>query len=154
MPHIHKKIDFVVTAFIVYKNKVLFVHHKILKEWLPIGGHIELDENPEQALYREIQEESGLRKNNLQVISDKPKFYGKRFKFLYSPFFLDIHKFSGQHKHINLIYFIKSNTDKIIKNKKEHNEIRWFSKKDINTRSYSVLPQIKFLAKKAFLQIS
>jgi ADP-ribose pyrophosphatase YjhB (NUDIX family) len=60
MPHIHEKIDFTVSLFIVEGEKVLLVHHKKLDRWLPIGGHIELDEDPEQAAYREAKEECGL----------------------------------------------------------------------------------------------
>ena len=47
MPHIHEKIDFTVSLFIVQDGKVLVIHHKKLGQWLPIGGHIELDEDPE-----------------------------------------------------------------------------------------------------------
>ena len=55
MAHIHEKIDFVSTAFIVHKDKVLLGHHRILNLWLPIGGHIELDEDPITALYPQIK---------------------------------------------------------------------------------------------------
>ena len=67
MPHIHELIDFVVDIYIVYKDKVLLIHHKELKKWLPIGGHIELDEDPEEALFREVKEECGL---EIEVLGD------------------------------------------------------------------------------------
>ena len=60
MPHIHDAIDFTVAIFVVYQEKVLMVHHKRLKKWLPLGGHIELDEDPEQAARREAYEECGF----------------------------------------------------------------------------------------------
>lgn len=60
MPHIHERYDFVVNAFIVFNNKVLLVHHPKYDKWLPMGGHVELDEDPEEALFREIEEETGL----------------------------------------------------------------------------------------------
>ena len=53
MAHLHEKIDFTVSLFIVEKGKLLLIHHRKLDRWLPIGGHIELDEDPEQAEYRE-----------------------------------------------------------------------------------------------------
>ena len=49
MPHIHDKIDFTVAIFVVQQAQVLLVHHRALGKWLPLGGHIELDEYPEQA---------------------------------------------------------------------------------------------------------
>ena len=53
MPHIHDKIDFTVAIFVVQQAKVLLVHHRALNKWLPLGGHIELDEDPEQAALRD-----------------------------------------------------------------------------------------------------
>lgn len=153
MPHIHEKIDFVSTAFIVYRDKVLLVHHKILKTWLPIGGHIELDEDPIEALYREIKEEAGIDKKDLIIISEKPKLKGARHKFLHTPAYLDIHNFSDKHRHISLTYLLKSKTDKITRNIKEHNEIRWFTKKQIKSGNLKLLPQIKFLALEALLAL-
>jgi 8-oxo-dGTP pyrophosphatase MutT (NUDIX family) len=53
MPHLHEKIDFTVALFVVQDRKVLVVLHRKLGKWLPLGGHIELDEDPEQAALRE-----------------------------------------------------------------------------------------------------
>ncbi|MFH1827115.1 MAG: NUDIX domain-containing protein [bacterium] len=153
MSHIHDKIDFVSTAFIVYRDKVLLVHHKILKTWLPVGGHIELDEDPIEALYREIKEETGIDKKDISVVTEKPDIKIKKVKFLFTPRFLDIHYFSAKHRHTNFIYFIKSKTDKVILNKKESNNIRWFTKSEILNKKYKIIPQIKFLTMKALKEI-
>lgn len=71
MPHIHDLIDFIVNIFIVYENKVLLIYHKQLNKWLSIGGHIELNEDPEEALFREVREECGL---EIRVLGEKPEF--------------------------------------------------------------------------------
>ena len=60
MPHLHEKIDFTAEVFIVYQNKVLLRKHDKYKMWLSVGGHIELDEEPNQAAVREVKEEAGL----------------------------------------------------------------------------------------------
>ena len=60
MPHIHNKIDFTVEVFIVYDNKVLLRKHDKYGMWLSVGGHIELDEDSNQAALREVKEEVGL----------------------------------------------------------------------------------------------
>jgi 8-oxo-dGTP pyrophosphatase MutT (NUDIX family) len=60
LPHIHEKIDFCAEAFIVYQNKVLLRVHDKYGFWLSIGGHVELDEDPTQAVIREVKEEVGL----------------------------------------------------------------------------------------------
>ena len=41
MSHIHEKIDFTITVYIVYGNKVLLRHHDKYDFWLGVGGHIE-----------------------------------------------------------------------------------------------------------------
>ncbi len=60
MPHIHDTIDFTVEAFVVHNDKVLLRKHDKYKIWLSVGGHIELDEDPNQAAFREVKEEVGL----------------------------------------------------------------------------------------------
>jgi 8-oxo-dGTP pyrophosphatase MutT (NUDIX family) len=69
VPHIHEKIDFTVSIFISQSRKVLFIFHKQLQRWLRIGGHIELEEHPEQAAIREAKEESGL---NVELVGERP----------------------------------------------------------------------------------
>ncbi|NBT91055.1 MAG: NUDIX domain-containing protein [Verrucomicrobia bacterium] len=91
MPHIHEKIDFTVSLFIVQDGKVLLIHHKKLDAWLPIGGHIELDEDPEQAAYREAREECGL---EIELIGERQPTTGPGTRALVRPRFLDIHRVS------------------------------------------------------------
>ncbi len=42
MAHIHERIDFTASVYVVYENKVLLHKHKKLGVWLPPGGHVEL----------------------------------------------------------------------------------------------------------------
>ena len=146
MPHIHDLIDFVIDILIVYENKVLLIYHRQLNKWLPVGGHIELDEDPEEALFREVKEECGL---EIEVFSDKPAIKSEGTKLLYSPSFLDIHKISETHRHVGLIYFAKAKSDKLIFNEKEHRTIRWFSKEDLERSEFNLSPAVKFYAKEA-----
>src|SRR3989344_1630221 len=60
MAHIHEKIDFTASAFIVHGDKVVLHKHKKLGMWLQPGGHIELHEDPVEAVLREAKEETGL----------------------------------------------------------------------------------------------
>ena len=55
MPHIHEKIDFTVEVFVVHNGRVLLRKHDKLKFWLSVCGHIELDEDPNQAAVREVK---------------------------------------------------------------------------------------------------
>lgn len=137
MPHIHEKIDFVVGVYIMYGNRVLLAHHKGLGLWLPIGGHIELDEDPEDALFREIYEETGFTKDNITLIGDAriPSRDDEDFKPLLTPLYLDIHRISPTHRHINMTYFAKAATDSFVLNTAEHHDIKWFSREQIQSLS-------------------
>jgi 8-oxo-dGTP pyrophosphatase MutT (NUDIX family) len=146
MAHIHKKIDFTIVAYIVHKNKVLLIHHKKLGRWLPLGGHIELDENPDQALFREIKEECGLSEKDLIVNDTRPKIESKGIEFLLTPQYMDIHKIDQDHKHIGIVYFIKSKNDEVHLSE-EHDAIRWLSFEDI--RNIETSPAIRFYAEEA-----
>lgn len=145
MPHIHELIDFTVDVFIVYDNKVLLIFHKKHDRWLQIGGHIELNEDPEEALFREVKEECGL---EIEIIGKKePDIEVKGTKFLYSPTFLNIHDITEIHKHIGLIYFAKAKSDKVTLSGREHKNIRWFSIEDLEKTE--LIPAVVFYSKEA-----
>lgn len=146
MPHIHEKIDFTVEAFVVHDNRVLLIFHKQLQKWLPLGGHIELDEDPEQALLREIKEESGL---EVKILAEKPNVQFKGKKFLYTPTYLDIHDISPTHRHIGLVYFAKAMIDEIRLAPDEHEQIRWFTEADLEDLQFAISPDITFYTKEA-----
>ena len=55
------KRHFTATGFLVFNGSVLLHWHAKVLEWLPPGGHIEPNEDPVQAVLREIKEETGLR---------------------------------------------------------------------------------------------
>ena len=102
MAHIHEKIDFTVAIFVVHDGKILLIHHRKLDKWLPLGGHIELDEDPEQAALREAKEESGL---DVELLGERPPTTSPGTRALIAPRFLDIHRISDTHEHIGMIYW-------------------------------------------------
>ena len=149
MAHIHEKYDFVVSAFIVYENKILLIDHKKLNLWLPVGGHIELDEDPEMALWREIEEESGLDKESLEILTTKPTIADPIVMPLYTPNYLDVHQIYDDHKHIAFIYFFRSKTDRVMLAQEEHHEIKWFSLEEIEDTEFNTVEAIKFYCREA-----
>lgn len=149
MTHIHDRIDFTVTGFIVFNKKILLILHKKLNLWLPPGGHIELDEDPEEALIREIKEECGL---DVTIWGDKPERMSERTKFLYVPAFMDIHKIDDGHRHIGMQYFCCSTTDRVIMNDVELNDIQWFTLEEIEA-STLLIPEVKFYAAEAIRRV-
>jgi 8-oxo-dGTP pyrophosphatase MutT (NUDIX family) len=49
-----------VTGFLVHEGRVLFHWHRRNQMWLPMGGHIEPNEDPVEAVLREVAEEAGV----------------------------------------------------------------------------------------------
>ncbi|MEK6846674.1 MAG: NUDIX domain-containing protein [Nanoarchaeota archaeon] len=149
MPHIHDKIDFTAEAFIVHKNKVLLRKHDKYKIWLSVGGHIELDEEPNEAVIREVKEEVGL---TIELFnkSPYPLIERNQYKELIPPEFLNIHKINDTHKHISLVYFAKSNTTEIVQSEEEKSdECKWFTKEELGDSQYQIGEQIKIYARAA-----
>ncbi len=153
MSHIHEKIDLTVAAYIVHQRSILLIGHKQLKKWLPVGGHVELDEDPEQALFREIVEEAGISEKDLVVLGQKPDIVSTGTKFLYSPTYLDIHGINETHQHIGMTYFLKSVTDKIILAESEHNAIQWVSEEELDDMTLKLTPAVRFYASDAIKKL-
>ena len=68
---------FTATGFVVNGDATLLHWHKKVQEWLPPGGHVDLNEDPVQTTLREIKEETGFdveivpTQKPLRVLSDK-----------------------------------------------------------------------------------
>lgn len=145
MPHIHEKYDFTVGAFIVFEDKVLLVNHPRYDMWLCPGGHIELDEDPEEALFREIKEETGL---EVEILSTKPDLDFPDTKYIYLPAYISVHDANPPHRHIGLTYFARAKSSANLKSD-EHTEAKWFSLAELDDEKYNFPPEIKHFAKEA-----
>ncbi len=141
MSHIHELYDFVVSVFIVHRDKVLLIYHKRYNEWLPIGGHIELNEDPEEALYREIREECGLK---VRMLAETPDIKHRGVKPLPTPSYVDAHRIDDHHKHIAFVYFGLSSTDHVKLHTREHREFRWVSKHGLEDSTLKLTRSIRF----------
>ena len=51
---------FTVTGFVCEGDRTLLHWHKKLQLWLPPGGHVDPNEDPVQAVLREVLEETGI----------------------------------------------------------------------------------------------
>ena len=151
MAHIHEKIDFTVAIFVVCDRKVLLIHHRKLNKWLPLGGHIELEEDPEQAALREAKEESGL---DVELLGERPPTTEPGTRALIGPRFLDIHRISDTHEHIGMIYWARPKTSEVRCAVEEHHDIRWCSAEDLETLRPPMSNAVKWYCRKAIEEIS
>jgi 8-oxo-dGTP pyrophosphatase MutT (NUDIX family) len=150
MPHIHEKIDFTVAIFVVQNSRILLIHHRKLDKWLPLGGHIELDENPEQAALREAQEESGF---EVELMGDRPPTTEPGTRALIAPRFLDIHRITDTHEHIGMIYWARPKNGTMALAAEEHHDIRWCSDEELDTLQPPMSNAVKWYCRKAIEEI-
>ncbi len=152
MPHIHEKIDFCSEVFIVHKNKVLLRKHDKYKIWLSVGGHIELDEDPNEAAIREVREEVGL---EIELFSSKKlQFSRENIREIIPPEYLLRQKINETHEHIIFVYFAKTKNTSITLSKTEKTEgTKWFTLKDLTNPQFNLNPDIAFYAKDAIRKL-
>jgi 8-oxo-dGTP pyrophosphatase MutT (NUDIX family) len=152
MPHIHEKIDFTVAIFVVHHGKVLLIHHRKLDKWLPLGGHIELNEDPEQAALREAREECGF---EVELIGERPPTTGDGTRALIAPRFLDIHRITATHEHIGMIYWARpSNSSSAVCATEEHHDIRWCSSEELDALQPEMSAAVKWYCRKALAEMT
>lgn len=151
MPHIHEKIDFTVAIFVVHDEKVLLIHHRKLDKWLPLGGHIELDEDPEQAARREAREESGL---DVELLGERAPTTEPGTRALITPRFLDIHRIHDTHEHIGMIYWARPTNGSVQLARAEHHDIRWCSSAELDALQPPMSNAVKWYCRTAIEEVS
>jgi 8-oxo-dGTP pyrophosphatase MutT (NUDIX family) len=151
MPHLHEKIDFTVAVFVVYAGRVLLAHHRRLERWLPLGGRIELDEDPEAAARRETWEESGL---EVELLGERPPTTGDGTRALIAPGFLDIHRITASHEHIGMIYWARPKAGELRLAPEEHHALRWCTAPDLDQLAPPLSPAVKWYARKALEEVA
>src|SRR5258708_747044 len=131
MSHIHEKIDFTVGVYIVYQDKVLLRMHEKYHIWLPPGGHIELDEDPNEAAIREVKEEVGL-DVELWNGNQKLSYQDDKERELIPPISLSRQQISPTHEHLDHLYFGTSKTDVVVP-ESPTDEWRWLKKDELDS---------------------
>lgn len=112
MAHIHTdpgQHDHTISGFIVRLDgsepKILLHKHKKLGKYLQFGGHIELDENPWQALTHELLEESGYDMSQLKILQPKSRLKATEDVILHPvPLSYNTHSFNKDHSHTDTSY--------------------------------------------------
>jgi 8-oxo-dGTP pyrophosphatase MutT (NUDIX family) len=148
--HIHEKIDFTVCIFVVEDHRVLLIHHRKLDKWLPLGGHVELDEDPEQAALREAREESGI---EVELLGERPPTSGPGTRALIAPRFLDIHRISDTHEHIGMIYWARPKNGTMTLASEEHHDIRWCTAAELEELVPPIPDAIRWYCLKALEEV-
>ena len=133
----------VASGYVVQNDKIILVNHKKLGMWLPVGGHMEENETPDQAVKREVKEEAGL---DIEIISENyPKFKNERVEMLSRPFLIALQDIDKEHQHIDL-QFVCRPIDKFELSGTE--ECRWFTLEEMEELG-NCPDEIKYFGKEA-----
>ncbi len=150
MAHIHEKIDFTVAIFVVRDARVLVILHRKLGRWLPLGGHVELDEDPEIAALREAKEESGL---VVELLGERPPTTEPGTRALIAPRYLDIHRITETHEHIGMIYFARPVGGALDLAEEEHHDIRWCTSEELDGLEPAMSGAVKWYCREALREV-
>jgi 8-oxo-dGTP pyrophosphatase MutT (NUDIX family) len=127
------------------------IHHRRLDKWLPLGGHIELDEDPETAARREAKEESGL---EVELIGERPPTTEPGTRALIAPRFLDIHRISDTHEHVGMIYWARPKDGRLALSTAEHHDIRWCSAAALDSLQPAMSDAVKWYCRQAIREVA
>lgn len=145
MAHIHEKIDFTASVYVVKDDSVLLHKHQKLGIWLQPGGHIELDQDPNEAAIREVLEETGL---TIELVGG-PQLAQRPTDGsvdLVPPMFLNRHRFANTaHEHIDFVYFGKAVGGEV-RPEFEGGEIQWVSRQQIIDNDLNLLDSVRSYA--------
>lgn len=134
--------------FVVHQSKVLLRKHDKYGIWLSVGGHIELNEDPNEAALREVKEEVGLSVE----LYDTREFRGdENAKELIAPISINRHRISDMHEHVSFIYFARAHFDGVTP---EHADDtwQWCTQEDLD--SLELQENVQFYAQKALKILS
>ena len=136
MPHIHTETgqhDLTTSAYIVMGGgetaKCLVHFHRKLHTLMQIGGHVELDETPWQAIAHELKEESGYELEQLHVLQPTSTVAQSDNQIVHPvPVSINTHAISGAHYHTDLCYaFVAEAPPRGKQAAGESDDVRWLT---------------------------
>ena len=96
---------FTVSGFVVEGDSTLLHWHRKLQLWLPPGGHVDPDEDPLQAVMREVLEETGI---TADVVPQAPAMTFTNIPQLPPPLAIIVAEVAdGPHQHIDMSYALR-----------------------------------------------
>ena len=136
---------FTATTIIVHKNKALLHLHKKFSTWLPVGGHIDRDELPQEAALREVKEETGL---EARLYIPNRKIEINDVRELLCPMHMLLENINQFHQHIDFIYYATADSDILNPQDGETNDLKWFTAEEIKNLD-GILENVKLLSLEA-----
>ncbi|MCL2812617.1 MAG: NUDIX domain-containing protein [Clostridia bacterium] len=131
-------------------GRVLLLLHKAFGRWMCPGGHMEPNEPPNEAVLREVLEETGLRVRFLSN-GERYEMQEPRLAVLPTPFCVVQYQVAPKHTHVDFVYrCIALEEDALCLNTEESHDLAWFEPQEIATWG----PERIFLNVQRLIQLS
>lgn len=121
---------FVATGYLVRDGKTLLLKHKKLGLWLPPGGHIDEGEHPDQAVLREVREETGLEAEFIAP-PRAPVMNNGRVESLHEPQRVQIEEIPGHNHHVDFVYYLRAAPGAAVRRPEESDDLRWHDHEEL-----------------------
>lgn len=142
MPHIHTEPgqhDMTVGAYIIRRRDdgewLCLVHmHRKIDMLMQVGGHIELDQTPWQAIAAELRDETGYDLDELTLLQWSPAPKISRAIVHPQPFIMNTHKAGEGHYHSDSCYaFVAKDEPARGSAEGESDDLRWLTLEELQT---------------------
>lgn len=136
MENIEKHFCVSVFVYDKYSKKFLLVHHKKMGTWVQPGGHVEINESPEEAAIREVFEETGL---EIKILGERKP---RNCDYIL-PLAIQKNEVTDKHIHMDFVYVAYvDEKNELVLNEKESTGIQWFTLEEIKNPTFNTFPDI------------
>ena len=118
-----------VSGFVVHDDRVALHWHRKIGAWLPAGGHIEENEDPAQAVLREIREEFAI-EAEIMPLARRLAYEGGPVQLEPPVAVLDCWP-EPDHGHVDLVYYCRAVSGYPGQSHDPENPIFWLTIEDL-----------------------
>jgi 8-oxo-dGTP pyrophosphatase MutT (NUDIX family) len=121
----------VTSAYVVYNDKVLLIHHRGLNSWLAPGGHMSFGETPDECAVREVREETGLDVQIIDGETGRRTYREAGVTILHRPLAVQLEQIGKNHEHVDLVYAAVASSENIVPADREVTKFRWLNSPEL-----------------------
>ncbi|MEK6842189.1 MAG: NUDIX domain-containing protein [Nanoarchaeota archaeon] len=116
----------VTVIYLIRKDGRVLLHwNKNMDTWIPIGGHIDFGETPEEAIKREVAEETGI---DFDFFPETEILGNSR---IVKPFKIQMDAVPHHNLHMTFVFVGKCKPHDNRETTDENEKLKWFSEKEI-----------------------